>query len=64
MQARFTLAVLLGVVLLAAAACSSGGDDERIAELETDLEASEEALERETEALATAQKKADEEGRA
>ena len=43
MQARFTLAVLLGVVLIAAAACSGGGDDERIAELETDLEASEEA---------------------
>ena len=45
MQARFTLAALLGVVLLAAAACSGGGDDERIAELETDLEASEEARE-------------------
>ena len=43
MQARFTLAVLLGVVLLAAAACSSGGDDERIAELETDLAAEQEA---------------------
>ena len=43
MQARFTLAVLLGVVLIAAGACSGGGDDERIAELETDLEASEEA---------------------
>ena len=56
MQARFTLAVLLGVVLLAAAACSSGGDDERIAELETDLEASEEALERETEARETAER--------
>ena len=38
MQARFTLAVLLGVVLIAAGACSGGGDDERIAELETDLE--------------------------
>ena len=60
MQARFTLAVLLGVVLLAAAACSSGGDDERIAELETDLEASEEALERETEARETAEKEAEE----
>ena len=58
MQARFTLAVLLGVVLLAAAACSSGGDDERIAELETDLEASEEALERETEARETAEREA------
>ena len=54
MQARFTLAVLLGVVLIAAAACSGGGDDERIAELETDLAASEEALERETEARETA----------
>ena len=58
MQARFTLAVLLGVVLLAAAACSSGGDDERIAELETDLAASEEALERETEARETAEREA------
>ena len=56
MQARLTLAVLLGVVLLAAAACSSGGDDERIAELETDLEASEEALERETEQRQEAEK--------
>ena len=43
MQARLTLAVLLGVVLLAAAACSSGGDDERIAELEADLVAEQEA---------------------
>ena len=59
MQARFTLAVLLGVVLLAAGACSSGGDDERIAELETDLEASEEALERETEARETAEEEAE-----
>ena len=56
MQARFTLAVLLGVVLLAAAACSGGGDDERIAELETDLAASEEALERETEQRQEAEK--------
>ena len=58
MQARFTLAVLLGVVLLAAAACSSGGDDERIAELETDLEASEEALERERQAREAAKQEA------
>ena len=57
MQARFTLAVLLGVVLIAAGACSGGGDDERIAELETDLEASEEALERETEAHETAEQR-------
>ena len=34
------------------------GDDERIAELETDLEASEEALERETEARETAKQEA------
>ena len=54
MQARFTLAVLLGVVLIAAGACSGGGDDERIAELETDLAASEEAREK-------AEKKAEEE---
>ena len=60
MQARFTLAVLLGVVLIAAGACSGGGDDERIAELETDLEASEEALEREREALEEAEKEAEE----
>ena len=59
MQARFTLAVLLGVVLLAAGACSGGGDDERIAELETGLEASEEALERETEARETAEEEAE-----
>ena len=58
MKARFTLAVLLGVVLLAAGACSGGGDDERIAELETALEASEEALERETEARETAEQEA------
>ena len=58
MQARFTLAVLLGVVLIAAGACSSGGDDERIAELETNLEASEEAVERETEARETAEQEA------
>ena len=59
MQARFTLAVLLGVVLLAAAACSSGGDDERIAELETDLEASEEATKKAQEEAAEAAKKAE-----
>ena len=58
MQARFTLAVLLGVVLIAAGACSGGGDDERIAELETGLAASEEALERETEARETAEQEA------
>ena len=59
MQARFTLAVLLGVVLLAAAACSSGGDDERIAELETDLEASEEARETAEREAAEAEQRAD-----
>ena len=64
MQARFATAVLLGVVLIAAGACSGGGDDERIAELETDLEASEEALERETEARETAEKKADDDAAA
>ena len=57
MQARFTLAVLLGVVLLAAAACS--GDDERIAELETDLEASEEARETAEREAAEAEQRAD-----
>ena len=58
MQARFTLAVLLGVVLIAAGACSGGGDDERIAELETDLAASEEALERERQAREAAKQEA------
>ena len=59
MQARFTLAVLLGVVLLAAGACSGGGDDERIAELETDLEASEEARETAEREAAEAKQRAD-----
>ena len=64
MQARFASAVLLGFVLIAAAACSSG--DERIAELEDELEATQEALEEETEAreeaeedLADAEQRAD-----
>ena len=57
MQARFASAVLLGFVLIAAAACS-GGDDDRIAELEADLEASEEALEREMQAREAAEEEA------
>ena len=59
MQARFTLAVLLGVVLLAAAACSSSSDRAKIEQLESELEASEEALERETEARETAKEEAE-----
>ena len=56
MQARFMTAIFLGFVLIGASACGGGGNDE--AQLRTDLEAAEEALEQEKEAREKAEQEA------